>query len=105
MPLEPLRPHPIIRQIINRDVHCAASNISAVRHVIKKGFKQHKSPRAYFLSLKKHEKRHFIAGCALVQIENRSLYNDVNNGHFTEEPSNPYLFDTASKQVSIVSRK
>lgn len=70
------RPHPILRQIIDRDCHVSMSGREVVRHVIGKLREGYQTFREYTPS----ERRRFIADCLQIHRDNRGLYDDVMRG-------------------------
>ena len=70
------KPHPIIRQIIDRDCHVAASNRAVIRHVVSRLAKKH----ATFRSMSREHRRSLMRDCIAVHAENRTLYRAVVTG-------------------------
>lgn len=74
-----IRPHPIVRQIIDRDCHVSMSDRDVVRHVI--GKLKHGYETLHGLS--PPEREEFLAGCLWTHEENRALYGDVMTGQLS----------------------
>ncbi len=65
--------HPIIRQIIDRDCHVAASNRAMVEHVISKLRNGYQT----FISMPPADRRGFLRQCIDIHQANRAEYQDV----------------------------
>ena len=73
------RPHPIVRQIIDRDCHVSMSDRDVVRHVIGKLKHGYESLRG----LSPPDRAALIASCIQTHEENRTLYTDVMTGQLS----------------------
>ena len=69
-------PHPIIRQIIDRDCHVSMSNRAVISHVVSRL----KDKRATFTAMAREARRSLMRDCIAVHQENRTLYRAVMTG-------------------------
>ena len=73
-----MKPHPIIRQIIDRDCHVVESNRHVIRHVVSKLTNRWRT----YSALSRDDRREFMRQCIEVHRENQELYRDVVRGSF-----------------------
>lgn len=98
---ETLTPHHTIRRILG-GVHCAKSQLSAVREVIEQCWgRASENPRACFLAMPRQHRRFFVASCFQVHASNRATYFAVTSLRETATLEGHYFFDTETKTVGI----
>lgn len=98
---QPLIVHFGIQQILNREVHCASSVLSAVRQVIEHAYPKAVNPYAEFAKQDRTHRRYFVASAIFGHLCNKSQYHSVMSGRSRGPVPVRYLFDTGTKQISI----